>query len=318
MAEHSVSKQEVEENQDDGKGGKNSNSVVEHLQAPRKKRKNFVIFAPGPSVDNDTLQVMIRFVKAAYPKFSVATPTNYDEFVRQFSRNIMLAIVDDEFIGRNETLELVRVMKLKKTDGATPVLFLTRHPEELVAAYNNILAQWHEVDEYINPATTPRPYIFQKIKSGVDDRFRRKSRRFKVQFPVSFGVLDHGDRVFKGRILDMSVHGALLKADENHIFSAKDQILVHIPIGQFVPGSEEDIMRIAAKVKRVFISGDRVGISWAYLTEGKLNQLTKIVAGIVNTSVGKSAAAARAKIARAQAESGEGREIITKKDPASA
>lgn len=284
------------------KAGKGQQALVDYLQSPRKKRKNFVVIATGPSVDNETVQAMVRFVKTAYPKCSIATPQSPDEFVRQFTRNIVLAIIDDNFVGLENTLELVKAMKKKKSDAPVPVLFMTREPDKLISGYRDKLALWQEVDEYVVPAAVSRAYLFAKIKSGIDDRYRRKSRRYKVQFPVMYTILDSGDKKFRGTIVDMSVHGALLKTEDEHTFTVRDQLTVHMPYGMFVPETESDIMRISAKVRRIFIAGDRAGVSWEHMSDIKVEQLSRMLTSIVNVHLHRTASAARGRIAKAEAD----------------
>lgn len=282
--------------------GKSAQGVVDYLQAPRKKRKSFIVIAKGPSTDNDTFQAMVRYAKASFPKFSVATPQTTEEFTRQFSRNIVLAIMDDNFLELEATLDLIKTMKEKKNESAIPVLFMTRDPDSLIRAYSKKLAAWQEVDEYIVPAATPRQYLYAKIKSGVEERYRRRSRRYKVQFPIVYSVLDYGERRFRGTVLDMSVHGILLKTDEDHIFTPKDQIMIHLPIGSYVKSAGADIIRVPARVRRIYISGDMAGLSWEHLTEQKISNISEMLLHIVDISLVRSASAARARIAKAEAD----------------
>lgn len=302
MAEKIETSGAAAESKEEDSKGKGQQALVDYLQAPRKKRKNFVIFAAGESADPETYQAMIRFIKATYPKYAVATPQNPEEFVRQFSRNIVLAVVDDNFVGLEETLDLVKLMKQRKTEAAVPVLFMTKDPDKLIAGYRDKLALWHEVDEYIVPSSVKRQYLFAKLKNGIDDRYRRKSRRYKAQFPVNYTILDSGDRKYRGTIIDLSVHGALLKTEDEHTFTLRDQILVHMPYGMFVPETESDILRVSAKVRRIFIAGDRAGVSWEHLSDHKLELLSRMMTSIVNTSLARSAAVVRAKIAKADAD----------------
>ena len=302
MAEKLDTSQDTDTKGDGDKPNRNAQGVVDYLQAPRKKRKNFIVVATGPSGDNETTQAIVRFVKQAYPKYAVATPQTPEDFLRQFSRNIVLAIISDEFVDLDGTLNLVKLMKEQKNESAIPVLFLTKNPVELIKAYSQKLAAWHEVDEYIVPSLAPRQYLFAKIKSGVEDRYRRKSRRFKIDFPVVFSVLNQGERKLKGTIVDMSVHGAQLKVGDDYIFNPHDQLLLHMPYGKYIRDSGTDVIRVAAKVKRIFISGDRAGLAWEYLTELKLVNLSRMLLAIVDTSLGRQANAARARIAKADAE----------------
>lgn len=284
---------------------KNAQGVVDYLQAPRKKRKNFIVIASGPTADQDTVQAIARYARQAFPKFAVATPQTPEEFIRQFSRNIVLAVMNDTFIDLNGTLDLVKMMKERKSESAIPVLFLTKDPDTLIKAYSEKLAAWHEVDEYIVPHSIPRQYLFAKVKAGLEEKYRRRSRRYKINFPVIFSILDQGERRFKGTIADLSIHGAQLVAEEDYIFSPKDQIIVHMPYGTFVKNAATDVIRIAAKVKRILISGNRAGISWEHLTDLKIEQISRILTTSVDTSLLRLATATRARIAKADADAAE-------------
>jgi hypothetical protein len=299
MSEKNAVTQEVQQTEDDKK---NLQGVVDYLQAPRKKRKNFVVVATKNVTDQETTDAIVRFVKANYPKYAVATPQNMDEFLRQFSRNIILTVIDDEFVEREQTLNLIKTMKERKSESPIPTLFLTRDPEALIDAYTKTLYMWHEIDEYAVPALIPRHYLFAKIKNGIDERYRRRGRRFKVNFPAVFTVLDSGGTRFEGRIVDMSVHGGLIEGPKGHVFNPKDQITVHLPLGRFVKDLGADVLRVSARVRRIFISGNTAGLSWEYLTDAKTEALTKMLASIIDATLYKQASQTRARIAKANAE----------------
>jgi hypothetical protein len=282
--------------------GKTNQAVVDYLQAPRKKRKSYVVLAAGPSVDQDTVQAIQRFMRTHYQKLSFIVLKSLEDLVKYSTRNIVLAIVDDRLSNRSDTLNTIRKLKEQKTDGPMPTLFLTRESQELINEYQKTLKAWHEVDEYIVLTEAARHTIFTKIKSGLESRSHRRGRRYKVSIPVHFKLLDAGEKVFKGTILDFSIHGALLSVEGGeHHFALKDQILCHIPISQFIKGST-DVFRVSAKVRRVLISGDKAGISWEYISEAKIATMTSLLTSIVDSSLAKSAASTRARIARAQAE----------------
>ncbi len=301
MAEKAELAPDTEVKDEDGKG-KSAQVVVDYLQAPRKKRKSFIVVATGAQTDPETTQAIVRYLKASYPKFSVATPQNSEEFLRQFSRNINLLIVEDTFAGLDATLDLVKTMKQKKSESAIPVLFLTKDPDALVHAYSKKLSLWHEVDEYIVPALNPRVYLYAKIKTGIEERYRRRSRRYKMNFPVTYTLLDYGDRRFKGQIVDLSVHGAQLVSSEGHLFNPRDQLIVHLPYSSYVSDGATDVIRLSAKVRRIFISGDRAGVSWEYLSDGKLELVSRMLTSVVDQSLGRQAAVTRSKIAKAEAD----------------
>jgi hypothetical protein len=285
-----------------GSKGKTNQAVVDYLQAPRKKRKSYVVLATGPSVDQDTVQAIQRFMRTHYEKLSFVVVKSLEDLVKYSTRNIVLAIVDDRLSTRTETLNTIRRLKEQKNDGPMPTLFLTRESQELINEYQKILKVWHEVDEYIVVTEAARHAIFTKIKSGLEQRNQRRGRRYKVTIPIHFKLLDEGEKMFKGTILDFSIHGALLSVEEGaHHFALKDQILCHIPISQYIKG-DADVFRVSAKVRRVLISGDKAGISWEYISETKVATMTSLLTSIVDISLAKSASGTRARIVKAQAD----------------
>jgi hypothetical protein len=280
---------------------KTSQSVVEHLQAPRRKRRSFVVMAAGPSIEVDTANAIQRFMKSQFPKMSFVLLKSLDDLVKYSSRNIVLALVDDELDERTVILQTIRKIKEKKTDGPMPTLFLTRNGTALVEAYRAELARWHEVDEYIDLHQSPRHVLFTKMRGVLDGKNQRRGRRFKVQIPVTFQVLDTGEKQYQGVLVDLSIHGAQLSVETGiHNFSGKDQLLVHLPIGRFIK-SDADVFRVSGKIRRVMISGAKAGITFEYMSDEKITNMTALVASIVDQSLAKSAAATRAKIARNEA-----------------
>lgn len=281
--------------------GKTTQSVVEHLQAPRRKRKSFVVMAAGPNSDADTVNAIQRFMKSQYSKVSFVVLNSLNDLVKYSNRNIILALIDDELEDRAITMQTIKKIKEKKTDGPMPTLFVTRNGTALVEAYRTELSRWHEVDEYIDLHESPRHALFTKMRGILDNKNQRRGRRFKVAMPVTFQVLDTGEKQYQGTLLDLSIRGAMLSVEDGvHNFSAKDQLLIHLPISKFIK-SNTDIFRIAGKIRRVMISGTKAGITFEYLSDDKMTNLTAVIATIVDVSLAKSANATRAKIARRDA-----------------
>lgn len=280
--------------------GRTGQAIEEFLQAPKKKRKSYIVMIVGDGVDGETVSAIQKFIKTQYPKLSLITAENAEDALRYASRNIVLAIIDDQFSSRKEALGLIRKLKESKTDGPMPTLFLTKDAAALVEEYQRELLPWHEVDEYVQFEHVPRHEIFRKIKSGVETQFRRRAKRFKVDMPVFFQILDTGEMKYAGTLLDFSLHGALIATDSGtHSFSSRDQITVHLPLSKYCKG-EADILRISARVRRVLISGNQAGLSWEYLTDDKVTLMTKLLFAIVDSALLKSATATRAKIVKNQ------------------
>jgi hypothetical protein len=289
---------------DDSKGkGKSNQAVVDYLQAPRKKRKSYVVMAASDNVDGDTVAAIQKYMRSAYSKLSFVVARSAEDFEKYNGRNIVLLIMDDMLEDREKTLEIVRKSKEGKTDGPMPTLFLTRDPSSLLIAYQKTLKLYHEVDEYIDISSSPRHAIFTKIKSGIDSKYQRRGRRYKVTMPVHFQTLDTGEVKFSGKLLDFSIYGALLEISDQdaHNFSTRDQLLLHLPVSQYLKG-QPDVFRIAARVRRVLISGGQAGISWEYVSNDKMTIMSDLLTTIVDQSLAKSATATRAKFAKAQAD----------------
>jgi len=280
------------DNESDGQD-KPTPVMSDYLQAPKKKRKSFVVIAPGPNLDADGLVAIQKFISTQYPKLTIVVAKNLDELTKYASKNVMLALIDDEFNGRDQTLSAARLLKEKKSDGPLPTVFLTQDPPALIAEYQKHLPVWHEVDDYLVVGETSRQAMFSMLKSAIENRNQRRARRFKVNIPIIFQALDSGETRFQGDILDFSIHGALISvSNDAHRFSIKDQLVIHVPISQFLKG-KPDVFRVSARVRRVLISGDKAGISWEHLTEEKVATLTELLTHIIDVSLSKAAASAR-------------------------
>lgn len=279
--------------QDSSKKPKSAPLMSDFLEAPKKKRRSFVILAPGPNLDAELSGAIKTFFASQYPQLSLIVVDSTDELMKLASRNIILILIDDEFAERSKTLSSVRFLKEKKTDGPLPSLFFTKNPAALIAEYHSKLKLWHEVDDYLSISDLSRHELFAKIKSGIQNRNQRRARRIKTNIPVMFQILESGDHKFQGEIIDFSLHGALIScAADGHRFSLKDQLVVHFPISQFLQG-KADIIRISGRVRRVLISGSKAGISWEHISDIKMATLTEMLTSIVNVSLARAAASAR-------------------------
>ena len=240
--------------------------IEDYLNGPRKKRKNYVIFATSANFNRDLWHSMNAFVATSYSQLSVSRPKNPQELTRQFGRNISLLVIDDQFEEIHVVLGLVKALKEKRRDEIIPVLFLTRSPQKLIEIYHKELLSYHESDEYIYyPGVSPS-LLCARIKSGIDLQNRRVGRRYAINIGVKFLHLAT-DKMVTGRLVDLSLHGGILEAQRNTIFRHSDQIKVSIPVEKTLPGHSSDFIKVAAKVRRVFISGSKVSLSFEHITE---------------------------------------------------
>lgn len=269
-----------------GAGGdekSNKNRVAEYLQAPRKKRKSYVLVACGKNISQDLQAGIDQFLKVQFKQLAISHPKTPDELKKQFARQVVLLVIDDEFgVDLAQCMELVRDLKKKRTASATPVLFLTRSPEDLIKTYNTTLLPFQEVDDYLNYSKAVPGHVFSKIRASLMNQNRRKSRRYKVDIPVSYFLL-HEDRFLEGAVIDLSIHGALLKSGDGRIFHPGEQLKIHVPIATYLPPTEGDYLKLSAKVRRVFISGTQAGVSFEFVTDKQLMILTRYLTELVNS-----------------------------------
>jgi hypothetical protein len=270
---------------------KRQGGVADYLSAPRRKRKSFIVMAFGKGVPSDLGGAVNSFVRSTFKNLAFSLPTTMEDLARQAARNISLMIVDDEFAPREELLALLRRIKEKKSGSNIPILFLTREVEELVKVYNKVLLPFHEVDEYVAFVGATQGQVFARIKAGVENHNRRRSRRYRVEIPVVFQVLGE-EKLHPGRLLDLSVHGGLLKSDEGRVFKIRDQIKIHLPVSDLLPPTFGEFLRLSAKVRRLQISGERVGVSFEFMSESQVTVLTKFVTELVQLQLTRKPASA--------------------------
>lgn len=273
-----------------------SSNITDFLQAPRKKRKNYVILALGENFDRDVQGTMEGYIKKSHSGLALSNPKSAQELTRQFGRNISLLVIDDQFEELDIVIEIVKKLKVKRREDGIPVLFLTRSPADLIRIYHDNLLAYHEGDEYLVWNTASPQKIIARIKDGIESKNKRRARRYPINHNVTFFHLDQ-NRIIPGRFVDLSLHGALLESEEGSLFKEGDQLRVNIPTAPYLSLDNGDFLKLAARVRRVFISGNLAAISFEYLSEYQLHKLTTFLTGIVNRHLqkqkGRMLAAAR-------------------------
>jgi CheY-like chemotaxis protein len=279
---NSVTKNKKEPNQERKTEKKQSqreikqSKIEDYLTGPPKKKKTYVIFAVGEQFDGDLAQTMYDYVNRTYPQLSTSQPKTTEELIRQSGRSISLLILDDEFDQPEIVMKVVRHLKEKRRKEQVPVLFLTRNAEKLVERYHKELLPYHETDEFLVYPGITRAKLFARIKHGIDERNHRRSRRYNSNIPIRFFHLAT-DRWSEAKIVDLSVHGALITSTEDQIFRNGEQIKLQIPVDLDMAQTTGDFIRIAARVRRVFISGTQVAISFEHVTDHQFQQITEFV-----------------------------------------
>lgn len=278
----------------DSKEKESKSKVAEYLQAPRKKRKSYVIIALGRGVREELSHGVEAYLRAQFKGVALYVPRTEDDLSKAFNRQIVLMIFDDEFVDFDTGMGMMLDLKGRKNAQAVPVLFFTRQPTRLIAQYNQRMAPFHETDDYIVHPKADLSFVLSKIRNGLINQNRRRSRRYKTDITIKFFLLTT-DKYHPGRIMDMSIHGALLKADDGQIFRPGDQLKIYLPITTFLLPEEGEYLRLSAKVRRVYIGGSQVAISFEYLSDQQLKTLTKFLLELVGDQMTRRGVGMKAK-----------------------
>ncbi len=259
--------------------------IVEYLQAPKKKRRNFILLVLSKNFDKDLATSLEIWLKQTFRNYSVILPKTDKELKRLFSRQLVTVIIDDTFAG-DDTLETVKALKSKKNQQPVGVLFLTRKAQDLVERYNKELLPFQEGDNYIEYENMPLSQIYSLVRTAINQPTMRRSRRFIVDVGVKFYHLGQ-DSLLEGTLSSMSLHGAVLHNSNGQVFKLGDQVQVHFPVSQILPNFGSDFLKLSAKVKRVFMGGDQAAINWLFISEKKYVELTKIILAMVNKQISR-------------------------------
>ena len=255
-------------------------SIEDYLTGPRKKKKDHVILAANSSKSSSLSANTMDFCNKFYPQHVFNHVTTTEELSKKFNKNISLLIVEDTFDDIKIIMTLVKALKKRRSDKAIPVLFITEHRHELVENYHKYLYLFHELDDYLVYNSKSVNEYYTKIKSGIDNKFRRKSKRYKVNLNASFYDLN-SDESRSSLLKELSIHGAILQAPKNFIFKLGDQLKVKIPIGGDCDHKFGDFIKLTAKVRRVLIAGNEAAISFEYVTDTQYDQLNKLLSNSI-------------------------------------
>ena len=265
---------------------KRSSQIVDYLQGPRKKRKNFIVSIFGKNFDTEVKSGIASWLKKNYPNLVVTNPRNMQELARLFSRDINLLIADDQFCARDELLSEILQLKSKKHNQQTPVLFFTEDVKSLIESYHKILLPYQEIDNYVAYRSMPSKQIYSRIQASLNLKSARKSRRFDVDIPVRYFHLSK-NRYIAAKVVEISVHGCIIHASEELIFRRNDQLKIHLPVKGLISPDYGEFIRVSAKVRRVMLGGNKAAVSWEYLSERQHLTLSSFILEYINVKLAR-------------------------------
>ncbi len=258
------------------------NKVADYLAAPRKKRKSYVVTALGRGIPSDLGLGIEQLIKSQFKALAFSQVQNADELLKIFNRQMVLLVIDDEFADLDKVLNFVSEMKKKKNNGGVPVLFLTRDPATLINNYNQAMMPYHEVDDYVNYLDASKQEIGSRIRHAINNRNRRRGRRYQVDLEISYTSL--GDpNARKGRVLDLSIHGILLRDMNNQIFRDADQVIMSLPTTGILKRHLGDFLNLPGRIRRVGILGTIAGISFEHMSDNQFKLLTEYLTNLVTS-----------------------------------
>jgi len=279
--------------------GKRANKIEDYLTGPRKKSKNYVVFGLNPGFDKDLSRNLIHATQRHYQNLSIVVPKNLEELARNFTRMISLLVIDDEFDDPNTVMKMVQILKETRRKDSIPILFLTRNASSLIERYHKEMMLHHELDEYVVYPGLPTSKIMSRIRSGIDEKNKRRSRRYHTAIDVSFFHLAK-DQLLDGRIVDLSLHGATIEAKDQMIFRSGDQLKIVIPVGDFLHHNQGEFLKLSARARRVMISGTQVAVSFEHVTQSQYVLLSRFLSNYVQRQMMRQAVKTKAKLASRQ------------------
>lgn len=261
--------------------------VADYLAAPRRKRRSYVVTAFTQSTASEFRNSVEHFLRVNFKQMAIAHCKNAEDLKKAFGRQVVMLIYDDEFMEMNAGLQMISGLKRKKAAVPCSVLFLTRQPSDLIKAYNEQLLPFHESDDYLEVGHADSAVLFSKIKNGLVNQNRRRSRRYKVDVPMTYYALND-DKTFTGRLTDLSMHGGMIDSGNNRLFVEGEQLKLSVPCSNYLPAAEGDFLKISARVRRVQIGGSRAGISFEHVSDKQLLKLTMYLSALVNEQISKA------------------------------
>jgi hypothetical protein len=262
-------------------------SIVEHLQAPRRKKKSYVTLALGSDIDDNLKSRIEYFVKLNFPTLTVIYIKSLKDLAKMYSRQIMLLIVSDGFASLDKKMEVIKRFKEKNLKTGMPVLFMTKDSGQLTNVYNEKLLAYQEVDDFIEWEGKSERNILNRISLSLGALKKRRSRRFPLSTASRVRYFDlRSNEHYEGVLLDISMHGGMLQKQKSApLFKNGDQIKITLAIKDSIDKEHGESLVLSAKIRRAMIGGEKAGLSWEFLSEEKseklLSYITKVSSQIL-------------------------------------
>jgi len=259
-------------------------SIEEYLSTPGRKKKRYVVLAFGPDISRNIDAAIKKLLRQKHSLFHAISPQNQKELLKLVNRHIVLLVIDDSFDCLQTSLQTIQMIKKKKAETGVPVFFLTKDSQKLIENYHKFLNIYQELDEYLEYQNTQPHTIIHRINNALVKTNRRRSHRYPISIPIMFFLLEKNAK-FQGAILNISFHGALLKATAPLVFHMNDQLKIFFPTTGYLPTNFGDFIRFSGRIRRVLISGNQAGFSFEYLSEQQEDNLILLLSKISSREI---------------------------------
>ena len=242
-----------------------------------KKEKIFILIACSEKVDTSLVSELNQHIMKKYPSYVPQLVKSAPELAKSLVKKIALLVIDDFF---SDIDVMMRVISTLKNKSSIPVLFLSSNPPLLINHYSKNFGSKYPADSYID-ITQETDNVTQKIDSLLNVSHsrrveRRRSKRLKTLLPVECYDFN-SQTVVMANIIEISLHGAIIEYEKYFKNSIHTQLQIALNINRNIIEGTDDIIKIAARIERLFLSGYKVAVSWSYLSLANTAILTKII-----------------------------------------
>ena len=224
------------------------------------------------------LKTLIRSkVEKIAKGFNILNPSTLADFSRASNNPIRIAIVEDSYAPIDCLLVELREIRKVHEESAIPLVFLTKSPLELTAAYHRYLLMYRKVDRYIDYGKLSPDEVISAIEQCLEIKGGqpRRMRRYHLSIPITYSVFEGKEQA--GVCLNLSISGALLRLERTRDFKIHEQIVVQFSTRGILPPKEGEFMRLSAKVRRTVEGVSEVGVSWEYATYYQIEKLNDYI-----------------------------------------
>lgn len=246
------------------------NELSELLRIAGQKRREYVLLALGHNFDKRILQDINVFVRDKFPNYVIIKVANVEAFNKYLSRQVKIVVIDDDFASIAVNISLIKNLKINLHNKTFPAIFITDNSERLIGEYNKELKLYQESDNYILKQGLSFLKLKESLLNATDSKLSRKTKRYNVN--IELEIKDKNEVYYSAKVENISLQGAFIYSDDK-VFIEGEQLRIRFSVRDILPVKTGEFLWLSLKVRRVFISGNKAGVSWENLTETQRNNL---------------------------------------------